>query len=961
MTPERVRQIEDLYHAAREDRAVLAQADPDLRREVESLFAQDSSKTGMLDQPAWAGAEGLTSIDATLTTITPGTQLGPYKIEGPLGTGGMGQVFRAVDTRLGRSVAIKTSQAQFSERFEREARAISALNHPNICTLHDVGPNFLVMELCEGETLAARLKRGKLSIDDTVRYGTQIADALAAAHAKGIVHRDLKPGNIMVTKSGVKVLDFGLAKSSQDETITASRMVMGTPAYMAPEQREGKECDARTDIYSLGLVLYEMATGVRTAPDRLTPLESVSPHITHVIQRCLEQDPAERWQTASDVRRELEWAPAQPAPPNRRPLIWTTAAVLAVSVAGYFYTQRTPKLTDKDTIVLADFTNTTGDPVFDGTLRQGLAIQLEQSPFLSLVSEERIRKSLGLMGRPAEVRLTPALAREICQRTAGTAVLDGSIANLGSKYVVGLRAINCRTGDVIDEEQVQAARKEDVLNALSQIASKFRTRVGESLATVRQHDAPLAEATTPSLEALKVYTEAMMIQFSRGEAAALPLYKRATEIDPTFANAYAHLRQGYGDIGESELAITNASKAYQLRDRATDFEKYNIDVTYDFQVTGNLEKAQQTVELWAQTYPRLMGPHALLAGFLYPKFGKYEQAVEETKKVIELDPNLVYTYHGLSANYIYLDRLEDAERALQRASERKLEIPDLVVDRYDLAFLRSDKAGMEREASLSRGKSGVEDWIADREAFVLAYFGHLQRARLMSRLAADLARGAAKRESSALYETGAALREAFFGNALAARRSAMAALELSKGRDVEYGAAFALALSGDSSQPQILATDLERRFPNDTAVRFTYLPTLRALVALNHGMNGGRSSNAVELLQIAVPYELGEVPCSYPGFFGMLYPVYVRGLVYMTARQGDEAVREFQKILGHRGIVRSDPIGALARLQLGRAYVFSGDRTRAKAAYQDFLTLWKDADSDIPILQRAKVEYSKLQ
>jgi Tfp pilus assembly protein PilF len=421
--------------------------------------------------------------------------------------------------------------------------------------------------------------------------------------------------------------------------------------------------------------------------------------------------------------------------------------------------------------------------------------------------------------------------------------------------------------------------------------------------------------------------------------------------------AYTQLGHGYGEIGESALAAENTSKAYQLRDRASDAEKFWITTSYDLAVTGNMEKAQQTCELWAQTYPREMNAHMPLGGIIYPILGKYEKAVEEGKKAIELDPDFAIGYNVLAISYQYLDHLEEAENTLQRASERKLEIPDFLVDRFGIAFLKADQAGMERAAALAQGKSGAEDWLSDQEASVLAYSGRLQQARRKSQHAADLAQQAAQRERATLFETGPALWEAFFGNAPEARRSAMAVLEPSKGREVEYGAALALALSGDSSRSQTLADDLERRFPEDTAVRFSYLPALRALLALNRG----ESAKAIEVLQIAVPYELGAPPSSFFGNFGALYPVYVRGEAYLAAHQGAEAAAEFQKILDHRGIVVTDPIGALAHLQLARAFALSGDKTKAKIAYQDFLTLWKDADPDIAILKQAKAEYAKLQ
>ena len=641
-------------------------------------------------------------------------------------------------------------------------------------------------------------------------------------------------------------------------------------------------------------------------------------------------------------------------------IVPTIAAVLALSVASYFYLRRTPKLTDKDTIVLADFSNTTGDSVFDGTLRQGLAVQLEQSPFLSLISEERMHQVLRLMGKPADARLTPEIAREICERTASAAVLDGSIASLGSQYVLGLRAENCRTGDVLAEEQVQAAKKEDVLNALGQIASKFRTRVGESLTTVKKYDVPLAEATTPSLDALKAYSAGWQVVSSTGSEAAVPFFNRAIEIDPNFASAYAALGRMYGDIGESVLSAENTNKAYQLRDHASDQERFFISLTYELQVTGDLEKAQQICDLWVRAYPRASLPHGLLAGGVYPSIGKREESVEEAKIAIGIDPDFSIGYSLLADSYLALERTTEAEKTLDRASERKLDIPDFHVQRYIIAFLKGDKTGMEREAALPREKPGADDWMSNAEAFISAYSGHLQEARKMSGRAADLARKAERRDTEALYEADAAMREALFGNVSTARQKAMDALALSTSRDAEYEAAFALALSGDASRSQGLTEDLSRRFPEDTIVRFTYVPTIRALVALNHN----QPSKAVELLQTAISYE-GGTPVEGGSEFllgaGSLYPAYVRGLAYLAAHQDAEAAGEFQKILDHRGIVLSDPVGALAHLQLGRAYALTGDKTKAKSAYQDFLTLWKDADPDVPVFRQAKAEYAKLQ
>jgi len=642
-----------------------------------------------------------------------------------------------------------------------------------------------------------------------------------------------------------------------------------------------------------------------------------------------------------------------------RPWGWIAAAVvLVVAVAaGSFrlFFHPSSALGAKDTLVIADFANSTNDSVFDGTLRQGLSVQLEQSPFLRLVSDERIHETLRLMGRPTDAHLTPEMAREVCERTGSTAVLDGSIATLGSQYVLGVKTVNCHSGEVLDEEQVQAVRKEDVLHALDQVASRFRSRVGESLASVGQHDTPLAQATTPSLDALKAYSRGRELVDSNPQA-AIPFLTQAVEIDPQFALAHAALGLMYGHTGESALASAHTSKAYELRDRVSEQEKFFITAYYAGRTTGNQEKSQQICQAWSRSYPRDTTPHDFLAGFTYPGLGKFERAVEEAQKSIELDPDAPIGYFNLAYDDIYLDRLGDAEAALKRAADHKLEMPDFLVVRYDLAFLKSDDSAMAREVSLSQRESEAEDWLSHHESFVLAYGGRLRDARKMSSQATELAQQAGHGERAALFEVGAALREAFFGNATAARQRASSALALAKDREVEYGAALALALAGSSSRAQALADDLERNFPDDTSVKFSYLPVLRATLALNRR----QPSRAIEVLESAAPYELGTPRSNLQGFFGALYPVYLRGQAYLSANRGTEAAAEFQKLLDHRGILVSDPVGALARLQLARSFALSGDTAKAKTAYQDFLTLWKDADLDIPILKQAKTEYAQL-
>jgi eukaryotic-like serine/threonine-protein kinase len=958
MTPEHFQELEDLYHAVREGTAeeraaLLARANPELRRQVESLLSQHT-RGEFLDRPAIQNALELLD-DAGVTEFTAGARLGPYRIESKLGEGGMGQVFRAVDTRLGRPVAIKIAHQQFSSLFEREGRAISSLNHPHICTLYDIGPNYLVMELVEGETIAARLKSGPLPLKTAIQYASQIAAALAEAHCNGIVHRDLKPGNIMIAKSGVKVLDFGLAKSGTDETATASHMALGTPAYAAPEQREGKPADARTDIYSFGWVLYEMLNGGRVGTQRK---RIRSRRLERIVNRCLEENPDRRWQSAAELQRELE----KGNPSRAYWKIVSAVAVLAVSGAAYFYLHRGPRLTEKDTIVLADFDNKTGDPVFDGTLRQGLLVELQQSPFLSLISERKAQQTLVLMGQPKEARLTPEAAEQVCERTGSTAVLEGSIARVGSQYVLGLRANDCNTGSILDQEQAVAANREDVLNSLSKISRKFRTRVGESLATVEKHSTPLAEATTASFEALKAYSTAMKFVLSAGNfAPALRFFRRAVEIDPTFAMAHAQLGFAYSTSGESVLGAESTTKAWLLRDRVSDPERFFIDFLYDRQVTGNLEKAYQTLELWSQTYPRrgaTANPQDLMGGLSTHGTGRFERAIEASLEGIATDPDFPIPYLNLALAYFFTDRFAQAESTLQRASARKLNMPLSVVLRFNIAVLNADQAQIDRAVGLASGKGVPEHRMAHEEALALARSGRLQAARRSSGRAVDLALQQGAREEAANYRAARAVWETMCGNAAEGKTGAMAALKLSKGRDVEYAAGLALALSGGSSRSEALADDLAKRFPEDTFVKFTYAPVLRASAALGRG----KPADSVERLESARRFELAANGLNFPQFnLGGLHSAYVRGEAFMAERHYTEAAAEFQKVLDHRGIVGMDPIGALARLQLGRTFALSGDKGKAKAAYQDFLKLWGDADRDIPIFRQAKAEYADLQ
>ncbi len=938
--------------------------------------------------------------------LSAGTRLGAYEIVSPLGAGGMGEVYSAHDAKLNRPVAIKfladeLADAAGRRRFQREAQTASSLNHPHILTVHDIGEldgrAYLVTEFVDGGTLKDWAGAERRPWAQIVELLAGVADGLAAAHDAGIVHRDVKPENILVAKNGyAKLADFGLAKlfeASPAEAATRAvaveqtrpGLILGTIAYMSPEQASGRATDARSDIFSFGVVLYEELAGRRpfagaTELETLQRIQHQAPEplgqeipsaLRMLVEKALEKDPVQRYQSMRemvvDLRRLTRMTP--PAEPRAARFIakrWkamaaAAAALLALAAAGYAYWPRTPTLTDKDTIVIADFTNTTGDPVFDETLRQGLAVQLQQSPFLSLISDERIRMTMALMDQPRDARLTADTAQGVCVRTASAAVLEGLIATLGSQYVLGLRAKNCTTGDILADEQAQAERKEDVLGALSQIASRLRTRLGESLVTVEQHSTPLDEATTPSLEAWQAYSTASKVYFTSGLVPSQPLFKRAIAIDPNFAMAHARIGINYSVLGESVLARESTLEAYRLRDRVSDSERFFITVLYDRQVTGNMEREQETLESWARTYPRDSTPHGLLAGFVTRSTGQYALSIEESDKSIALQPDSSPSYSAQASSYLALNRLADAEATIRRATEERKLGPEPFVDSaVFIAFVRDGYEGMRREVaratSQSYGKNSI-DMFSHIEALALARSGRLREARQMSRTAVDRAQQSGQRERAAMFEAAVATWEAFHGNTAEARRSATKALEMARGREVEYAAAFALAVSGDWSRSRALADDLDKQFPEDTSVRFSYLPALRGLFAVN----ARDPAAAIQGLQASLRFDLAMTGIGFTGHFGALYPVYVRGVAYLAAQQPAAAAAEFQRIVDHPTIVLADPMGAMARLQLGRALVQSGDRVKAKTVYHDLLNLWKDADADIPIVKQAQAEYARLQ
>lgn len=1002
---------------------------------------------GAFESSVGEDESGTRTID-TAPSAARDDDFGRYRVLSPLGEGGMGTVYLAEQLEpIHRRVALKVVKlgmdtAQVLARFNNERQALAMMDHPNIAQIFDAGATakgrpYFVMEHIEGAPITQYCDRRRITARERLALFLAVCRAVQHAHQKGVIHRDLKPSNVLVTEQDgapiPKVIDFGIAKATdkwavENTLLTQFGQIVGTPEYASPEQADTMtgNIDESSDVYSLGVLLYELLIGAvpfdtatlrnaglaemlriireDEAPSLLRKLTSMGAAATDIAARrqtdpaslrrlvdgdlnsiamkALEKTRERRYASvsdlAADIQRYMEHRPVLASPPGwlyrtrkflrRHRLAGLGAAagvaflclsaVTAWSLAHRDFAAK-PKLTDQDAIVLADFENNTGDPVFDDTLRQGLAVELQQSPFLTLLSDARILQTLPLMGQPKDARLTPEIAQQVCERTASTAILEGSIASLGNQYVIGLRAWNCSTGTVLDREQIQAARREDVLNSLSQIARKFRTRVGESLATVEKHSTPLASATTASLEALKAYSTGMKVVVSSGNQPAIPLYRRAVEIDPKFAMAYAQLGTEYSNDGESVLSAESTAKAWQLRDRVSDRERFFIDFTYDRQVTGNLERAYQTLELWYQTYPRGENPNAqgFLGGLATHGTGRYERAMEMSQKRIAANPDEVFGYSSLSWSYFLTDRFSEAESTLQRASGRKLEIPEFLVIGYNIAVLQGDQEQMDRAVGLAKGKRRAEHWMAHEEALALARSGRLQAARRSSKRAVDLALQAGDRETSAAYQAARAVWETVYGNADEGKRDAVAALGLSNGRDVQYAAGLALAFSGDYARSEPLADDLEKRFPEDTFCKFTYVPVLRALAALERG----KPADSLERLQTALQYELAGNGLNFNHLYlGGLHSAYVRGEAFIADHRYTEAAAEFQKILDHRGLVGMDPIGALAHLQLGRAFALSGDKTKAKAAYNAFLALWKNADLDVPILKSAKAEYQRL-
>ena len=945
-----------------------------------------------------------------------------YRIVEKLGGGGMGVVYKAEDTRLHRAVGLKFLPADMLhdsaalERFRREAQAASALNHPNICTIHDVGEQdgqqFIAMEFLDGETLKHRISGKPLPLEEMLELATQIADALRAAHALGIIHRDIKPANLFVTKHGnAKILDFGLAKFApavdgistmptltEKTLLTSLGSTVGTVAYMSPEQARGEELDSRTDLFSFGAVLYEMATGRMAFPGNTaavvhdgilnrspTPVTQANcnlpPELERLVAKALEKDRKLRYQSAADIRTDLQRlkrdtesgrvpttsstldGAVKKAELGWKFLIPTTLVIVAVSVAGYFYFNRTPKLTDRDTIVLADFTNTTGDSVFDDTLKQALSVALNQSPFLNVLSDNKVAATLKLMSRPAGTKLLPEVTREVCQRASSKAYLAGSIASIGSQYVLGLKAVNCHSGDPLAEEQVTAASKEKVLDALGEAASKLRSALGESLATVQKFDVPLAESTTSSLEALKDYSRGINADHEKGSAASLPYFQRAIELDPNFVAAYAAMGADYFSLSEPRRASDYYTKAFRLREHGSEWEKLEIAASYYSYVTGELDKAAQTYQEEVESYPRKASGYGSL-GIVYGEQGQYEKAAEITRQALHLSADWTGGYDNLANFTLALQRFNETGRTIGEARARKLDDPILHQVLYALAFIGGDSTAMSSQQEWFKGKPEENFGLAlasDTEA----YSGHLGKARELTKRAVDSAIRVDSKETGATWLANSALEQAAYGNTTEAHQSAVKALKLAPAsQGVEAEAALAFAMAGDTIQAESLAQDLGKRFPLDTQIQSLWLPAIQAQLALDKK----NPASAVNAQQITSPIDLGDI--AFGANISCLHPTYVSGQAYLAAQQGPAAAAEFQKILDHSGIVWNCWTGALAHLGVARANALQARtsqgadadaaRVRALAAYKDFLTLWKDADPDIPILIAAKAEYAKL-
>jgi serine/threonine protein kinase len=925
-----------------------------------------------------------------------------FRIVEFIAAGGMGSVYKAEDLDLRRFVALKfvsveAGDEQAQARLRREAQAASALNHPNICTIYEIGNHagraFIAMELLEGRILKQCIAEGPLDIDTILSLALEIADALDAAHSAGVFHRDIKPANIFITMRGhAKILDFGIATTSglgrasetskpagaSDAAVTAPGVVAGTSSYMSPEQVRGDALDARTDLFSLGVTLYEMTTGqlpfkgndaaevrravLDTDPPPASQVRSEVPkELEAIIENCLRRNREARYQRASDLsaalgalKRSRESGLIIAGEKRRTRWLASAMAVVVVAALGtaLWLRMRPAHLTEKDSVVLADFGNTTGDPVFSEALKAGLLADLGQSPFLNILSEDEIAKQLRFMGRPAETPLTSQVSREVCRRADSKAMLAGNIASLGTHYAITLSASNCEDGSSLAVEQAEAKSREEVLSRLHDAARRLRSTLGESLASVQKHDIPLEQATTSSLEALQAFSQAQRAFRTQGETAAIPLFERALKLDPYFALALSDLGTLYCNLDETGLCARYASEAYALRDRVSERERFFIESNYFMYVTGELERAARVYEEWKNLYPRMLLPYvnmSLIEGYL----GRNENALSYDLAAFAIRKDAV-AYRNLFEDYMVLNRLDDAAKVLDQARAEKLD-DSLFLNHYQLAFLIGDQQEMDRISAAATNHLGDESDMLASQADTEAYYGRLRKARELTKRAVQSALSAGSQEDAANYEATAALREAEFGNSKFARTQARTALSFASSQAVQIAAALAFARSGEIARARTLGDVLQRQSPADTLLINYWLPTIRAASALNLGNSG----QALTELQVTEPYELGgDRPPFSAG--ATLYPVYLRGEAYLKQRQWAKAQAEFQKIIDHRGLVWNFPLGALARLQLARTCAASGDLTRARTAYKDYLDLWSQAEPDIPILFIARNEYASL-